>query len=638
MTKRIISFLTTVILVLSLAFSCDDPKNNITPDDFDVQLSIPALIEADSQDRTATLSVIDSKAPQANDKLLFTNDKGVIIACPFVDINSASVTVKLANGIVDGKYSVSIRREQRKKALGTTEVKFFKKITFEPAASSTVYGVVKCGDKALAGIVVSDGNIVCTTNEEGIYEMPSKLENGYVFISVPSGYEVSRKGVLPEHFVNLSKEATSIQRADFELSEAKSQDNFKLLVFGDMHLAKRTGDISQFRRFTDDVNKTVSSSTVPTYGVTLGDMTWDLYWYDNKFSFNEYMNEISAIKNLTIYQTIGNHDHDMNQAGDFMTVNSYRSALGPNYYSYNVGNYHVVVLDNIECTNDGSGNRTYNCLLVNEELEWLEEDLKHVPASTPLILTMHSNFFNESGSAKTQNSAQLLKLVGGRQTHIFSGHTHVVFNVDKVKDSKIFEHNAGAVCACWWWSGYLSPGINISTDGSPAGYTIVDVSGNDMKWQYKATDAEVSHQFRSYDRNSINLSSSTYCPDATGDYLKKYQNVTASYSSDNSNLIYVNVWNWDPEWKVEMFENGEKLTVSKISDYDPLHAITYTAKRANKNSTITFPTTKTSHMFKAQASSAKSTIQIKVTDRFGNVYTEDMARPKAFNESTYKLY
>ena len=36
-------------------------------------------------------------------------------------------------------------------------------------------------------------------------------------------------------------------------------------------------------------------------------------------------------------------------------------------------------------------------------------------------------------------------------------------------------------------------------------------------------------------------------------------------------------------------------------------------------------------MFKATASSATSTVEIRVTDRFGNVYTESMAAPKPSN-------
>jgi hypothetical protein len=42
-------------------------------------------------------------------------------------------------------------------------------------------------------------------------------------------------------------------------------------------------------------------------------------------------------------------------------------------------------------------------------------------------------------------------------------------------------------------------------------------------------------------------------------------------------------------------------------------------------------------MFKVTASSANSTLDIKVTDRFGNVYTETMTRPKAFTTDAYAI-
>lgn len=41
----------------------------------------------------------------------------------------------------------------------------------------------------------------------------------------------------------------------------------------------------------------------------------------------------------------------------------------------------------------------------------------------------------------------------------------------------------------------------------------------------------------------------------------------------------------------------------------------------------------TAHLFKATASNATSTLDIKVVDRFGNTYTESMERPKQFNYS-----
>ena len=90
---------------------------------------------------------------------------------------------------------------------------------------------------------------------------------------------------------------------------------------------------------------------------------------------------------------------------------------------------------------------------------------------------------------------------------------------------------------------------------------------------------------------------------------------------------------------MEVSENGTPLTVSQIvsGEKDPLHLIAYTAKRINKNSKPTFETNTNYHLFKVTASSATSTLDIKVTDRFGNVYTETMTRPKAFTTDQYKF-
>ena len=70
--------------------------------------------------------------------------------------------------------------------------------------------------------------------------------------------------------------------------------------------------------------------------------------------------------------------------------------------------------------------------------------------------------------------------------------------------------------------------------------------------------------------------------------------------------------------------------------YDPLHVIAMSAKRMSQTSdTPSFVTSQWCHFFRCTASSATSTITIKVTDRFGNVYSETMTRPKEFSTQNY---
>jgi hypothetical protein len=102
-----------------------------------------------------------------------------------------------------------------------------------------------------------------------------------------------------------------------------------------------------------------------------------------------------------------------------------------------------------------------------------------------------------------------------------------------------------------------------------------------------------------------------------------------------NNEVLINIWGYDPGWTVEVKEGGTSLPVKRVSALDPLHIISYEAKRLNAGAvpTSSFVTNSTSHMFKVTATTAAATLTISVTDRFGNVYTETMTRPKEFTWS-----
>ena len=84
-----------------------------------------------------------------------------------------------------------------------------------------------------------------------------------------------------------------------------------------------------------------------------------------------------------------------------------------------------------------------------------------------------------------------------------------------------------------------------------------------------------------------------------------------------------------------MTENGKELDVTPVTAYDPLHMLAMSAPRYRAGST-TFVTSNWSHFFLVQTTSETSTLDIKVTDRFGNIYSETMTRPKVFGTANYK--
>jgi hypothetical protein len=636
-------------LLLALVVSCR--KDNPEAEKVDVQFEVPAQMTVDDGASEISFRVQFAKPPLTSDQIILGSGAKEY-TCSITSASETRFSVSIAGawsqGFGPGTYTVNHQRGTTKTKKGTMEVivKYAGDEEIEPAAGSTVYGKVSCEGTGIAGVVVSDGVEVVKTDSKGVYQMKSKKLNGYVFVSTPSGYEPLTNGILPKFHASLKSPAATAERVDFQLKKVDGQDNHRMLILGDIHLAKRTDDQKQFAEFVKDINATVSATAGKVYALTLGDMTWDLYWVVNNYSYKEYLADANGIKGVMVYHTIGNHDHSMYYMGDFDTVKDFKENIGPTYYSFNIGKVHYVVLDDVECVNktpttDEKGNacykREYNGRVVADELAWLRKDLASVPNGTPLVVTMHIPMYNKDGKYQLNEASTLASILKPYpEVHLYTAHTHTVYNKDLLGTDHFFEHNAGAICATWWWSGKETPGVHIGQDGSPGGYTILDIAGTSFKWQYKATGKGTDYQFRTYDRNQIHLTREAYIPNCSnpGDFKPSIWG-----NASSANEVYVNVWNWDPSWTVEVSEDGKPLTVSQLisGEKDPLHLIAYTAKRLNKNGAITFETNTTNHLFKVTASSATSTLDIKVTDRFGNVYTETMTRPKAFTTDAYKF-
>ena len=104
------------------------------------------------------------------------------------------------------------------------------------------------------------------------------------------------------------------------------------------------------------------------------------------------------------------------------------------------------------------------------------------------------------------------------------------------------EHNTAAVCGTWWRA-------DINVDGTPRGYGVYEVDGNQVKWLYKSAGYPKEHQLHVYQAGSSD-----------------------EYPSD----IIANVWNWDEQWKVEWYETEsewEKCNATKDMILQPKQSV-----------------------------------------------------------------
>ena len=654
--KNVLKYLLLALIAVSQLFACGGSDDEKTPaDNFDVQFTVPGSVDV-TEGGECTFAVSGGgKSPLTTDTFILESDAGISYVCPIVNTTSDSFTVRLADGCETGYYKVFVKRDARKKSFGRIYINIVEDIDFKPDAGTTVYGIVSSAGVGVENVVVSDGAEVTVTNEKGIYQLKSAKKWGYVFISVPSGYEVPSVGVLPQFHRALKNSADVVERADFKLEKVDGQDSYKIFMLGDMHLANRTGDLGQFAQFTSDPTDYMTRHKgEKMYALTLGDMTWDLYWYSNSYYFPQYLNTInSQIKNLQIFHTMGNHDNDFQTRSDYDAAVKYVDQICPTYYSFNIGKVHYVVMDDIDCSSyDGTESRNYVKSLSAEQLDWLAKDLSHVAKTTPVVVAMHAQVFYPTTSGfkidhDQVNTLRLFDILDGYTVRFVTGHTHKLFNVTPdapIVDGHNFrEYNSGSVCASWWWSGNLTPGIHIGTDGTPGGYGIWDVTGTDFQCLYKSTGWPEEYQFRSYDLNNVHFSMADVPlmpSDISASVKNAYMQYVNAYPQNNDNEVLINIWNWNSDWTLSVVdENRKTLPYTEVWAYDPLHIAALSVKRFNNaglKSTPSFITDKFTHFFKVKADDADTDLVITVKDEFGNEWTENMQRPKAFSTDAYR--
>ena len=580
-------------------------------------------------------------------QLTASSEANTVFTSSVTTVTEGSVIFLVPAGFSTGDYKIAVFRGTESVGLGTVLFNLVTSTIIPDIEGMTIKGIVSSDGEGVSGVVVSDGYEVAVTDDNGIYYLPSLKKTGFVFISIPGNYEVASTGNAPQFFKRLSNSTTTVEQKDFSLIKVDNQKHV-VIPMADWHLANRNNDIEQYTsKVLPDVNASIDTykaDGTKVYVLTLGDMTWDLYWYDNNFGLNEYLPYMDML-NAPVFNLIGNHDYDPYYANDWEAENKYREVLGPTYYSFNLGEIHYVVLDDVEYINSGGaigtvGSRNYNYTINSEQMNWLQKDLAAIAdKSTPIVVAMHTPLYKNPALDANGNQLNEVYLSNGNNlidslkdfstVHVLTGHTHINYRVEE--EANLMEHNTAAICATWWWTGKNGYANNhICRDGSPGGYSIWKMNGKDMQWRYKGIGYTEEYQFRSYDLNSVHITAANFAPESTDGELAEYAGPYAQQQINNEVLL--NIWSFEKQWQIEVTENGTNLDVTRIKAKDPLHIISYEAFRLNAGATPTgsFVTNETAHLFKVTASAPDTTLEIKVIDRFGNVYSESMERPKAF--------
>lgn len=451
-----------------------------------------------------------------------------------------------------------------------------------PRRAVRIRGAVRVAGIPKKGVAVTDGQTVVTTAADGTYELISDTSSPFVSLSLPSGVRipVSPRGSSAA-FRPLMPDASGEMEAAWDLEALPGGDEqhaFFLLA------DPQTMDMDDIRAFQSTTVPDIRASVqrldgVPVFGVGCGDLM-----FDHLELFPEYEAGIAAT-GVPFFQVLGNHDVDRNAKTDELSTATFMRTFGPTSYSFNRGAVHYVVMDDVMWIGDG-----YIGYLTQRQLDWLRADLALIEAGRPVIVFMHippwctqhirTNGKRPDRSMVVANRELLMQILAPYRAHCVVGHMH---ETEHIYEGNVHIHVCGAVCGAWW-SG------PICGDGTPNGYGIYEVKGEQISWRYKGTGLSVDDQIRLYPRGTDPAS-----PDA----------------------IFANIWDWDPGWSVVWYEDGvKKGEVQRVRRTDPLSEQLHTGPTLPVKHAWVEPYV-TDHMFRVDPASPTSRIVIVARDRFG---------------------
>ncbi|HBL78157.1 MAG TPA: hypothetical protein DD458_23250 [Prolixibacteraceae bacterium] len=463
-------------------------------------------------------------------------------------------------------------------------------VVITPGPGMDLYGFIGDNDGTpIKNIVVSDGFSCTATDAKGIYQMKKNANAKFVFFSTPAEYAVNTTSESVK-MASFYSEISTTKRHDFTLKKLPAiETSFTLLCIGDPQVTSAE-EVTRFRTETmEDIKVLTQSETKPCYGLAMGDMTGD------KPAFFDQMKALIGSSAIRVFTTIGNHDKVATSVTTQpRTTDAFSKVYGPVNYSFNRGNVHFVCLDNIIFT-DASN---YSGGFTSSQVEWLKQDLSYVPKEKMVIVYYHIPIRSTSGiSYRTEI---LSTLQGFAEVHLMCGHTHYTENYTHTSPVAAYEHIHAAACGSWWRS-------TINGDGAPNGYAVYSINGNTItNWYYKPTNLSKDFQMRLH-KGNVSFG---------GAY--GYYNFNQA-----DNTIVANVWNSDSSWKVEAYENGIKvanLTPMPTSMKDAW-ALGYHIGVLNRNPDNYSPSCK--HLYLHTLVNPNANLEIKATDRFGNVYTQN---------------
>jgi len=467
------------------------------------------------------------------------------------------------------------------------------------------------GDPGIEGARVSNGREVVETDRDGHWRLPVDQDT-VLFVIKPSGWGVPvDENQLPRYYYIHKPEGSPAYRhagvaptgalpssIDFPLRPQKEDSKFRMVLFGDPQ-PRNQKEIDYIAH--DVVEQVVRDAAAMNakFGLSLGDeMFDDLSLYDS-------LNRTVASVGLPWYNTVGNHDMNYDAPDDASSTETFKRIFGPTYYSFDYAKVHFIVLDNVFWQGKATGG--YHGEIVRRQLDFVKNDLAHVPKDRLVVIAMHIPI------VETDNREALYRLIEDRpHTLSLSAHTHVQTHYflgekDGWHGQTPHHHlNHATVCGSWWEGAPDERGIPHATmsDGGPNGYSILEFDGSKYKVMFRPASRPEWEQMNVFLPERIAL---------------------ADLTSTN---VIVNVFAGSERSTVEMrVAGGDWNRMARFEGQDPFYQqLKDMEKSATPPAGLKLPApSSTPHLWKGPLPALQVgtyMVEVRTTDMFGQTYSD----------------
>jgi hypothetical protein len=364
----------------------------------------------------------------------------------------------------------------------------------EPVITGVVYadrngnGVRDPGEPGVAQVRVSDGRAVVLTDRAGRYCLP-RTDAPFVFVIKPRDWSPPLDADRHPVFYAAVPAPGAAQGAvalDFGLRHAPEPDAFDVLLLGD----PQPRDQTEVRYVMRDIIEPLGG-TPAAFAVVLGDLVFD------NLGLHSAVKQAFGGLGIPVQFVMGNHDSDYQSPTDAGARGAFERVFGPAYYAFDYGPVHFIVLEDIAWEGVVGNGDKYHSGLGAPQLEFVRNDLAHVPHNQLVVLAMHIPIH------EIEEKAELYSVLAQHPNVVsFSGHDHAYEHwslgaAQGWPGQTPHEHTSvGATCGGWWSGVPDELGIPHATvsDGTPNGWAVLHCRGAQYAVAFRAARRPPSYQ------------------------------------------------------------------------------------------------------------------------------------------------